>query len=286
MPELTYEVLVLDGTPRAREQRLPSGEPLVSSPLSVTLIAGGRDAVLVDTPYTYGQVERVRDWIADSGKRLRYVYITHGHGDHWFGAGELLASFPGAAVYATPGTLGKMARQAEERGRLWDRDFPGLIPPSPLIAQPVPGSGLELEGHRLEPVELGHTDTDDTTALWVPSIGLLVAGDSIYNGVHQYILETSHGGFDAWLAAVDKIEALRPHAVVAGHKAPGAGDSPEIIQETRQYLLDSRQALAAAAGPKDYYDTIVRRYPHRVNPGPVWYGAVALLGGPSQAPRA
>ena len=52
MSELGYEVLVLDGTPRAGGQRLPSGEPIVSSPLSVTLISGERDAVLVDAPYT------------------------------------------------------------------------------------------------------------------------------------------------------------------------------------------------------------------------------------------
>ena len=278
MSELGYEVLVLDGTPRAGEQRLPTGEPIVSSPLSVVLIAGDRDAVLIDAPYTYGQVERVRNWITDSGKRLRYVYITHGHGDHWFGVAELLASFPGAAVYATPGTLRKMAAEAAEgRAGLWDRIFPGLIPPSPLIAQPVPESGLELEGHRLEPIELGHTDTDDTTALWVPSAGLLVAGDAIYNGVHQYLLETPGGGFDAWLAALDKVEALQPRIVVAGHKAPGTGDGPEIIEETRQYLLDARRILATTPAPKDYYDAMVRRYPHRMNPGPVWYGAVALL---------
>ena len=43
MRELTYEVLVLDGTPRAGEQRLPSGESIVSSPLSVVLIAGEGD---------------------------------------------------------------------------------------------------------------------------------------------------------------------------------------------------------------------------------------------------
>ena len=60
--QLTYEVLVLDGTPRAGEQRLPSGESIVSSPLSVVLIAGEQTAVLVDAPYTYGQVERVCNW--------------------------------------------------------------------------------------------------------------------------------------------------------------------------------------------------------------------------------
>lgn len=279
MRELTYEVLVLDGTPRAGEQRLPNGESIVSSPLSVVLITGEQTAVLVDAPYTYGQVERVGNWIADSGKRLESVYITHGHGDHWLGVAELISSFPGVMVYATPGTLRVMASQATEgRAQLWDKVFPGLIPPSPLTARPVPDGGLELEGHRLEPVELGHTDTDDTTGLWVPSIGLLAAGDSIYNGVHQYVLETPNGGFDSWLAAIDKIEALHPRAVVAGHKAPGAGDDPKIIGETRQYLLDARQVLAAATKPEDYYDAMVRRYPHRMNPGPVWYGAVALLG--------
>ena len=114
MPELTYEVLVLDGTPRAGEQRLPSGESIVSSPLSVVLIAGEETAVLVDAPYTYGQVERVRNWVADSGKRLESVYITHGHGDHWLGVAELITSFPGAVVYATPGTLRVMASQASK----------------------------------------------------------------------------------------------------------------------------------------------------------------------------
>ena len=157
MQELTYEVLVLDGTPRAGEQRLPSGESIVSSPLSVVLIAGEETAVLVDAPYTYGQVERVRNWIADSGKRLESVYITHGHGDHWLGVDELISSFPGVTVYATPGTLRMMASQGTEgRAQLWDKVFPGLIPPSPVIARPVPDGGLELEGYRLEPVELGH----------------------------------------------------------------------------------------------------------------------------------
>ena len=97
-------------------------------------------------------------------------------------------------------------------------------------------------------------------------------------GRPAWALESADGGLDAWLAAIDKIESLRPRAVVAGHKAPGAADGPEIIGETRQYLLDAKRILATAAGPRDYYDAMVRRYPHRMNPGPVWYGATALLG--------
>ncbi|WP_217696759.1 MBL fold metallo-hydrolase [Micromonospora avicenniae] len=41
-------------------------------------------------------MSKVGDWVERSGKRLRYVYATHGHGDHWFGTAEILKRFPGA----------------------------------------------------------------------------------------------------------------------------------------------------------------------------------------------
>lgn len=278
MTTLSYEVLVLDGTPRAGDQRIPSGEVIVSSPLAITLISGENDAVLVDAPYTFGQIERVRNWIQDSGKTLRSVYITHAHGDHWLGVGELLTSFPDVAVYATTGTLGRMKHEATVgRKKLWDVVFPELVPASPLVAEPVPTDGFEIEGHRLVPIELGHTDTDDTTALWVPSIDLVVAGDAVYNGVHQMLLETSEEGFASWLAALDTIAALKPKFVVAGHKAPGASDDPANIEETRDYLLYAQQLLRTVSSPEEFYNAIMRRYPFRMNPGPVWYGAVGLL---------
>lgn len=278
MTDLSYEVLVLDGTPRVSDQRLPTGESIVSSPLSITLISGERDAVLVDAPYTYAQVERVQNWVRDSGKTLRHIYITHAHGDHWLGTGELLSAFPDVTVFATAGTLAGMEQQATVgRETLWDAVFPGLVPPSPLLAKEVPAGGFTLENHRMIPIELGHTDTDDTTALWVPDLGLVVAGDSVYNGVHQYLLETGEDGFDSWLAALDTIEALNPKYVVAGHKAPGASDDPATIGETRQYLKDAKRLLATVSTPEAYYEAILRLYPHRINPGPAWYGAVGLL---------
>src|SRR6266852_4948045 len=50
--------------------------------------------------------------------------------------------------------------------------------------------------------------TDDTTVLHVPSLGLVVAGDVVYNGVHQYLLESAGGGLEAWLKALDQVAAL------------------------------------------------------------------------------
>ena len=81
---------------------------------------------------------------------------------------------------------------------------------------------------------MGHTDTDATTMLHVPEIGLLVAGDVVYNGVHLYLTESGGvTGIDEWLAALDIAEALEPSAVIAGHKNPRAADDPSQIQATR-----------------------------------------------------
>ncbi|MEV4495623.1 MBL fold metallo-hydrolase [Micromonospora arborensis] len=277
--DLSYEVFVVDGPVRAGDQRMPDGSRINWNPTASTLIFGAEEALLVDPPFTHEQIAKVGDWIARSGKRLTYIYATHGHGDHWFGAGELVKRFPGAVTYATPGTIEVMHQQATVgRSELFDRVFPGLIPESPVIAVPVPTEGFLLEGNLIQAVETGHTDTDKTTVLHVPSIGLVVAGDVVYNGVHQYIVETVDGGLREWLKALDRVEALAPRAVVAGHKNRDRSDDPACIDQTRQYLLNVERLLAEKSTAREFYDEMVRLYPDWVNPGPAWYGALALLG--------
>ncbi|MEU8756677.1 MBL fold metallo-hydrolase [Streptomyces chartreusis] len=185
MTPLTYSTLVQDGIQRAGEQRMPSGDPLVSSPLTSTLIVGDATAVLVDPPLTREQTRKVGDWIEHSGKQLSHIYITHGHGDHWFGTGELLRRFPTAQAWASPDAIAMMHYQATTgRALRWDKDFPGLIGDTPVVARPVPEEGLLLEGHVLKPVPTHHTDTDHTSVLHIPDLGLVVAGDAVYNNVH------------------------------------------------------------------------------------------------------
>jgi hypothetical protein len=111
----------------------------------------------------------------------------------------------------------------------------------------------------------------------VPSIGLVVAGDVVYNGVHQYLLEAAHGGIKTWLQALNTVAALHPQAVVAGHKNKDLPDDPKAINETRDYLLDAQRLLAGKPSPDEFFNRMIRLYPDRLNVGPVWYSAVALL---------
>ena len=73
----------------------------------------------------------------------------------------------------------------------WNARFPEQIDAHLAIAEQLAGGVIELEGERLVSIPLGHTDTDNTTCLHVPSIGLVVAGDAAYNDVHVYLAESN-----------------------------------------------------------------------------------------------
>jgi glyoxylase-like metal-dependent hydrolase (beta-lactamase superfamily II) len=53
-----------------------------------TLISGDRDALLVDALMTTSEGERLAAWVQNSGQQLRAIFVTHGHADHFFGAGS------------------------------------------------------------------------------------------------------------------------------------------------------------------------------------------------------
>jgi glyoxylase-like metal-dependent hydrolase (beta-lactamase superfamily II) len=274
----SYKVFVSDGVQRASTDRLPNGDPIVSPPISSTLIYGTTDAVLVDPPLTRNQTKLVGAWITQSDKHLKYIYSTHGHGDQWAGTAELVRYFPGVTVYATPGTILRMHKWATEGRVKWDKELPGQIPETPVLTQPIPNNEFLLEGNVLHAIEVGHSDTDDSTVLYAPSIGLVVAGDVAYNGVHQYLVESGNGGLEEWLKAIDRVEALKPKAVVAGHKNKNLPDAPDILEQTKQYLLGAQKLLSSKPTPLEFYNQMIALHPERINPGSLWLSALALLG--------
>ena len=178
---------------------------------SSTLISGERDAVLVDTFLTTEQSQTLLDWVVASGKNLIAIYITHGHGDHFFGLAPLLARFPFAKALAIPEVVRAMETQISPAfvDGFWRKRIPGQIPDRLLVAAPLAKNELELEGHRLVPVNTGQTDTAYSTSLHIPSIGLIVAGDVVYNGIHPYLAETDTQSRLEWIAALDKLDQER-----------------------------------------------------------------------------
>jgi len=278
---LQWDVLVSAQIPVVTSDLPPGASEMKWSPISSTLISGKRDAVLVDTAITVDQNQKLVDWIAHSGKNLTAIYATHGHGDHFFGVNTIQKKFPKARFVATREVIAVMRKQASVPvvESYWKSRFPGQIDSTLVVADELKGGLLELEGEQLISVPLGHTDTDSTTCLHVPSIGLAVCGDALYNDVHLHLGESNADRRKEWIAALDTIESLKPVAAIAGHKRLGAPDTPNNIEATRKYIRDFDRIASYTKTAIDLYSEMLAIYPERVNPAVLWYSAQAVKPG-------
>jgi glyoxylase-like metal-dependent hydrolase (beta-lactamase superfamily II) len=276
---LKWDMLVAPSVPVVTTDFAPGERERPWPPISSTLIYGERDAVVVDSFITVDQGRAQADWIAATGKNLTTIYATHGHGDHFFGATVLLDRFPRAQFVAVPSAVQVMKQQTspEFLASFWKSRFPDQIPDNLVVAEELKANVLELEGETLIVVPLRFTDTAGTTCLHVPSLDLIAAGDAAYNGVHPRLVESNENRKrDEWIAALDKMDALKPRVVVAGHKNPRSDDDgSRVISATRRYILDFEELAGKASNAKALYDAMLARYPDWLNRGALWSSATS-----------
>ena len=239
--------------------------------------------MLVDTPITITQTNALADWIEKTApaRRLSTVYITHGHGDHWLGLSTLRRRFPGLKAVATAGTIEHMKKDVSPtvQESLWSKFFPGQLDEQYMLADPLPqGNGFYLEGHILQAIEVGHSDTYNSTVLWVPDLKLAVCGAVVYGDVHQMLAEAKTPALKAeWIAAIEKIEALGPEMVVAGHKRPGEIDGALHLAATKKYLQDFMRLAQSSSDADELEKQMLEIYPRRYNPFVLRWGADAAF---------
>lgn len=239
------------------------GDPPAWDPTTATLIFGEHEAVLIDALCTIREAIALADWVALHNRQLTTIAITHGHFDHWFGLSVLLERFPSARAVASAGTVGLMRRVTQfDRYRAW---LPGQITETIVVPEALETDSFEVEGHRLQVIETGHTDAVDSTSVYVPDLGLIVAGDVVYNHCHMYVGDTTPASRSEWVTALDKLAALNPTAVVAGHKDPTRGNPPSIVAESRGYLESYAQLFHAGLRDRELFEAMMSRYPDWVS---------------------
>ena len=265
-PPLRYDVFVAPEKPfTAPPPRV--GDPPAWDPTTSTLIFGARDAVLVDPLMTIREATALADWVALHERRLTTIYITHGHGDHYLGLPVVLDHFPDARAVASAATVEQIRKQTAPRA-LDDglrARFPGQIADTIPRVEPLDAGHFDLEGMPLVVIETGHTDGEDTTSLHVPDLGLIVSGDVAYNHCHMYVGATTATIRAEWIAALGKLAALNPTAVVTGHKDPTRGNPPSVLAESRGYLEFYGQLREAGLPEKELFEAMVSRYPDWVS---------------------
>ena len=272
---LSIDVYVAPMRPFAGAAPQGAGDQPLWSPMSSSLVAGAEEAVLVDTLITFAQVDALADWADSHGKRITAILVTHGHSDHWIGLARLLERFPDACGLAAGKVLDRARFEATDEGlkKYWHTCFRGEIPDNPVLPGLLEGGRLELDGHELRVIDIGQGDTEHSSIVYAPSIDAVVAGDVVYNQVHMMTAETDSSSREAWIASLDAIAALNPATVVSGHKRVGAPDSPETIEQSRQYLRDFSRIVDGQETVEGIVAAMLELHGDRDNPRVLWYGA-------------
>jgi glyoxylase-like metal-dependent hydrolase (beta-lactamase superfamily II) len=251
----------------------PDGWPATWPATTSTLISGERDGILVDALATKDESQELADWLGTTGKNLTEVYITHGHGDHFFGLNAVLDKFPKAGAFALPELVAEQA--TPEWMRIWNGFFPDQLFETPTVPAALDKPELELEGHTFRVLKLGQSDVADSTAVHVPDLDTLLPGDVIYNGIHPWMYQSDHAHRMAWIETVNEVEKLGVKTVIAGHTDPAApdDDAARLIEATRKYIYDFDEAAASSSDGQEVVSKMTARYPDLGNPYTLWLAA-------------
>ncbi|RYF60191.1 MAG: MBL fold metallo-hydrolase [Comamonadaceae bacterium] len=244
------------------------------------LIAGQREALLIDAGFTLSDGEALAQAIQASGKTLTTIYISHSDPDYYFSLAPIKAAFPEARVVAATATIDAIKANVEKKLATWGPQLKTNGPQTLadiVMPQAFDGKQLTLEGHAIEIIDA--KASANRRYLWVPSLHAVFGGVQVFSGTHVWTADTpSAAARKAWIEDLDAMLTRKPAVVIAGHLAPGGSTDASAIRYTRDYLIAFEQELAQAADSAALVAAMTKRYPNAAMPVALQIGAKVAKG--------
>lgn len=215
--------------------------------------------IVVDANYPSGARLVMEEAKKLSNKPVKLVFDTHHHGDHAYG--NAVWTGQGATTLAYKGVLDEMNRfeparwlaASKKRPDVAEMNMPDLERPqqtfeeSPYI--------LKDDSREVQFIHFGWAHTRGDAMVWLPKERILCTGDAVVNGPHNNTADANLGN---WPKVMDAASKLKPLYVLTGH---GAFGGPELLAGQKRYLVDLKNAVAAAVKQGKKVDEIELKLP-------------------------
>jgi glyoxylase-like metal-dependent hydrolase (beta-lactamase superfamily II) len=233
----TYCVLGQSGMVSTANQGFNSNAGFVVTPAGV---------VVFDALGTPALGRRLAERIAETtAQPVRRVVISHYHSDHFYGLQALKR--PGVDVWAHAlvrdylATDAPAARLAERRQSLapWVNAKTRIVEPDRYVGE---DAVFRLGGYTFHVIHAGPAHTPEDLMMLVEEEGVLFVGDLMFTGRIPFVADADTA---AWIAAIDRVLAMKPKIVVGGH-GPESTHAVADLALTRDYLVYLRRQIGAA----------------------------------------
>ena len=226
------------------------------------IVMGEEEAALIDTQWTLSNAHRVIAEVLETGKKLKTIYLTHAHPDHYFGTGHIAEAFPDAKVIALPEDCKLINKQFFGKIEHWEQTI-GAHNVCRKVAkvEPITENYFELEGHRIEIIPQVMGDMKYNSVVWIPSIKTLFGSDVLFNQAHPFTCELTAEERAQWLKDLDRLEKLDPVVVIPGHQKPGMHFDDSSFTFMRDYLVATEEQLAKTNDVAGFYYAMVSLFP-------------------------
>lgn len=224
------------------------------------LVSSDGGSLLVDTLFDLSLTRAMLDEMrpVTTERPIVQAMNTHGNGDHWYGnqllpdgipiiatsaAIEDMQSAPPALMEALasaaglPPELEAFTRQAF--GRFDFSDIEPRLPTESFDAR----RDLELDGRRVELIELGPAHTSGDAIVHVPDAGIVFTGDLLFIEGTPIMWA---GPVSNWLGACDRILELEARILVPGHGPVTDQSGVRDVQRYLTYVRDQARERFAA----------------------------------------
>lgn len=228
-------------------------------PVTSTLISGEKDAVLVDAQFSVNDAKNLVKIIQDSGKNLKYIVITAGDPDFYFGLEPLVQAFPDAKVIATPEVVKHIEATKEGKFAYWGPILKNGAPSQVIVPSPSEDKTIVLEGEKIEIKSPGKY----ASYLWVPSNRTILGGVGLSSGIHLWTADAqTEKERNEWRKTLKQMNRLNPRAVIPGHYIGDIPTGTQAIDFTYQYLVDVDQVLKDHKDSASVIAALKEKYPN------------------------
>jgi glyoxylase-like metal-dependent hydrolase (beta-lactamase superfamily II) len=226
------------------------------------IVMGKTHAVLIDAQWTLSNAHRLIAEIAETGKHLETIYVTHAHPDHYFGLGVIAEVFPSARVTALASVARTINRQFFGKLDHWEKVIgPTNVCRKTVNIESLSQNHIELEGKRIEIIPEVMGDMKYNSAVWIPSIKTLYGSDILFNQAHPFTCELTAEERQQWIRDIERLEKMGAEVIIPGHQKPGMPFNSSSYSFTKDYLIATEDEMAKTKDEGCFYYAMVQRFP-------------------------